>query len=108
MKMLMVDFSLIHHEKYFVRIKEVVAVDIRSVWTVRSFHILLVVIFHFSCWRILVHPVFAFPDPTMIGRIIWRDSRGGNISKKGPYKGVNFLGAFGGGFFGALEWRRGV
>jgi hypothetical protein len=46
------DFSPIHHKQYFFRIKKVVAVDLWSVWTVRSFHILLVVIFHSSCWRI--------------------------------------------------------
>jgi hypothetical protein len=50
--MKMVDFSPIHHAKYDFGIKKVVAVDIRSVRTVRSFHILLVVIFHYSCWRV--------------------------------------------------------
>jgi hypothetical protein len=37
--MKMVDFSPIYHEKYFFEIKKVVAVDLGSVWTVRSFHI---------------------------------------------------------------------
>jgi hypothetical protein len=49
--MKMVDFSPIHHKKYFVRIKKVVAVDLWSVWTVDSFHNLLVGIFHYSCRR---------------------------------------------------------
>jgi hypothetical protein len=49
--MKMVDFSPIHHKQSFFRIKKVVAVDLWSVWKVSSFHILLVVIFHYSCWR---------------------------------------------------------
>jgi hypothetical protein len=49
--MKMVVFSPIRHNKYLFRIKQVVAVDLWSVWTVRIFHILLVVIFHYSCWR---------------------------------------------------------
>jgi hypothetical protein len=49
--MKMVDFSPLHHEKYCFRMKKVVAVDLWSVWTGRSFHILSVVIFHYSCWR---------------------------------------------------------
>jgi hypothetical protein len=54
--MKMVEFSPIHHQKYFFRIKKVVAVDLWSVWTVRSGHILLGVIFHYSCCTMLQAP----------------------------------------------------
>jgi hypothetical protein len=54
--------------------------------------------------HLCMHPegtVFAFPHPSRNDRakLFGAISRGGNISKKGPHKGVTFFGAFGGGFF---------
>jgi hypothetical protein len=86
------------------------AVDLGSVRTVSSFHILLVIIFHYFCWRSFActqerGSFLALPHPTIIGPIksIGATSLGGNVSKKGPKNVRHNLMTFGGRF----SWRRG-
>jgi hypothetical protein len=65
------------------RVKKVEAGNLVSVWKVRSFHILLVVIFHYSCCGSFpcLRPkgtLFALPHPTIIGptRLARQDEAG--------------------------------
>jgi hypothetical protein len=104
--MKVVDFSPIHHNKYFFRIKKVVAVDLWRVWTVCSFHILSVVIFHYSLFmlaRLCMHPkgtCFAFPHPAMIGSNYLAGQVEARIYlKKDQEKVCNFLWHLVGGIF---------
>jgi hypothetical protein len=76
----------------------VVAVDL---WRVRSFHVLLVVLFTIHVGiplHVLQRHIFCLSTPhNDSAKLFGATSRGGNISKKGPRKGVLSFVAFGGG-----------